>query len=75
MKDLAGRVQGAKWVMLVNSGDLYIETEEIRHYEPDQKKSCYTYHTQEYMKTLFPHAMILPPVSDRQQHCCIIRKS
>jgi len=75
MKDLAGRVQGAKWCMLVNGGDLYIETEEIRHYEPDQKKSCYTYHTREYMKALFPHAMILPPVSDMHQHCCVIRKS
>jgi len=78
MKDLAGRAQGAKWFMLVNDSDLYIETEEIRHYEPDQKKSCYAYHTREYMKALFPQAMILPPVNsmnNMRQHCCVIRKS
>jgi hypothetical protein len=75
MKDLAGRVQGAKWFMLVNGGDLYIETEEIRAYEPDRKKTCHAFHTEEYMKMLFPRAMILPPVNDMKQHCCVIRKS
>jgi SAM-dependent methyltransferase len=78
MKDLAGRVQGAKWFMLVNDTDLYIETEEIQHYEPDQRKSCYAYHTREYMEALLPHAMILSPINsmnNMRQHCCIIRKS
>jgi hypothetical protein len=78
MKNVAKRVQGAKWFMLVNGSDLYIETEEVRHYEPDRKKSCYTYHTREYMKALFPHAMILPPVNsmnNMRQHCCVIRRS
>jgi SAM-dependent methyltransferase len=75
MKDLARRVQGAQWFMLVNGGDLYIETEEIRPYEPNLEKTCYVYHTEEYMKTLFPRAMILPPVDNKRQHCCVIRKS
>jgi hypothetical protein len=75
MKDMAGRVQGAKWFMLVNRSDLYIETEEIRHYEPDQKKSCNVLYTREYVEALFPHAMILPPVNGMKQHCCIVRKS
>ncbi len=75
MKDIAGRAQGAKWFMLVNGGDLYLETEDIRPYEPEQQKTCYVYHTEEYMKTLFPRATILPPVNNEMQHCCIIRKS
>jgi SAM-dependent methyltransferase len=78
MKDLTERVQGAKWFMLVNDRDLYVDTEEIRHYEPGRKKSCYAYHAREYMKALFPHAMILPPVNsmnNMRQHCCVIRKS
>jgi hypothetical protein len=73
-KDLARRVQGAKWFMLVNGGDLYIETEEVRPYEPHQEQTCYVYHTEEYMKTLFPRAMILPPINNGMQHCCVIRK-
>jgi hypothetical protein len=75
MHDLARRSQGAKWFMLVNGGDLYIETENIRPYEPEQEKNCYVYHTAEYMKMLFPRATILPPVNNEMHHCCIIRKS
>lgn len=75
MQDLARRSQGAKWFMLVNGGDLYIETEDIRSYGPEQEKNCYVYHTAEYMKTLFPRATIRPPVNNEMHHCCIIRKS
>ncbi len=75
MADLARRSQGAKWFMLVNSSELYIETEEIKPYEPEQEKTCYVYHTEAYMKTLFPRATILPPVNNEMHHCCIFRKS
>ena len=75
MEDLARRSQRLKWFMLVNGGDLYIETEEIQAYEPEQEKTCYVYHTAEYMKALFPEATILPPVNGEMHHCCIIRKS
>jgi hypothetical protein len=75
MEDLAGRSQGAKWFMLVNGGDLYLETEDIKSYKPEQEKTCYVFHTEEYMKTLFPRATIRPPVNNEMQHCCIIRKS
>lgn len=74
MTDLARRSQGLKWFMLVNGGDLYIETEDIRSYEPEQEKTCYVYHTEEYMRSLFPGATILPPVNGEMHHCCIIRK-
>lgn len=75
MEDLTKRSQGAKWFMLVNGGDLYLETDDIRSYKPEQEISCYVFHTEEYMKTLFPRATILPPVNNEMQHCCIIRKS
>jgi len=75
MEELASRVQGTEWFMLVNSGELYLETEDIRAYEPEQEKTCYVYHTEEYMKRLFPRATILPPVSNEKHHCCVIRKS
>jgi len=75
VKSLAQRTQGASWFMLVNGGDLYIETEAVQPYEPEQEKTCYVYHTEEYMKTLFPRATILPPVNGEMHHCCIIRKS
>jgi len=75
MKELARRSQNAKWFMLVNGGDLYLETEKIRDYSPEEEKTCYVYHTEEYMKTLFPRATILPPANGEMHHCCVIRKS
>jgi hypothetical protein len=74
MNDLAQRTKCAKWFMLVNGGDLYLEREDIRPYKPEEEKTCYVYHTEEYMKTLFPRAAILPPVNNEQHHCCIVRK-
>jgi SAM-dependent methyltransferase len=72
---LTERVRGASWCILVNADDLYIETEEIKAYEPDQQKTCHVFYTEEYMKTLFPQAKILPPVNNEMQHCCVITKS
>jgi Methyltransferase domain len=74
-KDIVKRAQQANWFMLVNGSDLYIETEEIQFYEPERQKTCYVFHTERYMRTLFPHATILPPVNNEMQHCCLIRKS
>jgi hypothetical protein len=65
----------ADWLMLVNAQDLFVETEAIPNYEPAQQKTCHVFHTEKYMKSLFPHASIQPPVNNEMQHCCIIRKS
>jgi hypothetical protein len=67
--------QYADWFMLVNGGDLYINSESIKSYEPGQEKTCYVFHTTKYIKTLFPDATILPPVNNEMQHCCVIRRS
>jgi len=74
VRDLTSRANDADWLMLVNGEDLYIETEDIRPYEPEQQQTCHAFYTGEYMKTLFPHATVLPPVNQEMQHCCVIRK-
>jgi hypothetical protein len=74
-QQLLKRTENAEWFILVNGHDLYIENENIRPYAPDEQKTCYVYHTEKYMKRLFPRATILPPVNNEMQHCCIIRKS
>jgi hypothetical protein len=73
--DLMTRAGHAEWLMLVNSRDLYVETEEIRRYEAAQQRTCHAFYTAPYMRRLFPHAVILPPVNNEMQHCCVIRKS
>ena len=72
-KDVNERAQGAKWFILVNGGDLYIETEDVRSYPCEQQRTFHVFHTAGYMKSLFPGATILPPVNNEMQHCCIIR--
>jgi len=71
---LAARAKDAQWFVLVNGEDLYLETEETRNYEPHEQRTYHTFYTVDYMKSLFPHATILPPANDEMQHCCVIRK-
>lgn len=74
VRNLTGRTQHADWLILVNSADLYVETEDIQPYEPEQQRTCHAFYSEEYMKKLFPHASVLPPVNNEMQHCCVIRK-
>ena len=71
--DVEARAQNAKWFILVNGGDLYIETEDVRSYPPEQQRTFHVFHTTDYMRSLFPNATLLPPVNNEMQHCCIIR--
>jgi len=71
---LAARAKDAQWFVLVNGEDLYLETEETRNYEPHEQRTYHTFYTVDYIKSLFPHATILPPANDEMQHCCVIRK-
>lgn len=73
--DLDHRAQAASWFILVNGGDLYLETEAVRTYAPEEQQTFHAFHTAAYMQTLFPEGTILPPVNNEMQHCCIIRKS
>jgi len=71
---LAAKAKDADWFVLVNGEDLYLETEQTKHYAPEQQRTYHTFYTAEYLRSLFPNAKILPPVNDEMQHCCIIRK-
>ncbi len=74
VQGLAERAKDASWFVLVNGEDLYLETEQTRNYEPDQQRTYHMFYTVDYMKSLFPHATILPPVNDEMQHCCVISR-
>jgi SAM-dependent methyltransferase len=74
-ESLMKRAENANWLMLVNGDDLYIETEDIRPYEPERQRTCHAFYSENYIRTLFPTATILPPVNDEMQHCCIIKPS
>jgi len=71
---LAEQARDAEWFVLVNGEDLYLETEQTKHYAVEQQRTYHTFYTAEYVRSLFPNAKILPPVNDEMQHCCIIRK-
>ena len=70
---LAEKAKGAEWFALVNGEDLYLESEEVRHYKPEAQRTYHMFYTVDYMKSLFPRATILPPANDEMQHCCVIR--
>jgi hypothetical protein len=71
---LAEQAKDAAWFVLVNGEDLYLESEQIKQYEPEQQRTYHMFYTAAYMKSLFPRATILPPVNDEMQHCCLISR-
>jgi SAM-dependent methyltransferase len=72
---LAERAQDTAWFEQVNREDVYLETEVVPAYEPERQRTYHTFYTAEYMRSLFPHAQILPPANEEMQHCCVIRKN
>ncbi len=72
VQGIAEKAKGAEWFVLVNGEDLYLETDQITHYELE--RTYHVFYTVDYMKSLFPDALILPPANDEMQHCCVIRK-
>jgi SAM-dependent methyltransferase len=74
-RSLSQKAENADWFILVNGEDLYIETEDIAPYKPEQQRTFHVFYTEAHMKTLFPHATMLPPANNEMQHCCVIRKS
>src|SRR5262249_23520848 len=70
---IAREAEGAKWCILVDGRNLYVENEAIRDCPPDQQRSHYVFYTEEYIKSLYPEAIILPPANNEGQHCCVIK--
>lgn len=79
---LLKRAENARWCVLVNEDDLYIENEKIKPYAENEKEWFSTFYSVGHMKTLFPNSTIVPPPHSAYphgnevilQHCCIIRK-
>ena len=73
-ESLDRRAQDAEWFILVNGSDLFIETDDVPVYEAERERTFHVFHTEKYIKTLFPQAAILPPANNEMQHGCVIRK-
>ena len=71
---MRARADAAAWCLLVNGEELYVEREDLRDLPPERQRTCHAFFSQEHMKSLFPHAEILPPANNEMQHCCVIRK-
>jgi hypothetical protein len=71
---MRARADAAAWCLLVNGEELYVEREDLREVPPERQRTCHAFFSQEHMKSLFPHAEILPPANNEMQHCCLIRK-
>lgn len=75
--DIDGLVETAKksdWCVLVDDR-LHVEPgDELCEQEREGRpgESYCSYFTVEYMRSLFPGAKILPPVSPEWQHCCVL---
>ena len=72
---LLAKAKNASWCILVNDDDLYVESEDIKAYAPHEQHSYHAYYTPAYMRTLFPDAVIAPPVHGEMQHCGILRRA
>ncbi len=74
-QEMLEKAKTARWCILVNGHDFYADTEDVPPVPPEEQRTFYVFHSPAYIKELFPHAAIRPPVNDEMQHCCVIRKS
>ena len=68
--------RGSRWCVLIDE-QLYVEPgDDLSNQEHRGKpwESYCSYFTVDYMRSLFPGATVLPPVTPEWQHCCILRK-
>jgi hypothetical protein len=61
---LSRRAHGARWCILLNEQELYIDTHELPCCVSELQRSCYVFHSAAYVQSLFPHATILPSLSE-----------
>jgi hypothetical protein len=73
MESVIRNSRNARWFMLVNGTDIYAESDLLPVYPADQQRTCHVFYTAEFMRTLFPSALVLPPINEEMQHCCILR--
>jgi SAM-dependent methyltransferase len=78
--EIDGMVEAARrsrWCMVVDD-KLHIEPgNDLSHQEHRGRpwESYCSYFTVDYIKSIFPDARVLPPVSPEWQHCCLLRNT
>jgi SAM-dependent methyltransferase len=76
IEDMVETARRSNWCLVINEG-LYVEPgSELSNQEHrgEPWESYCSYFTVDYMASLFPSAIILPPVSPEWQHCCVLRR-
>lgn len=71
---LVKQAEGAKWCILINDRDLYVDTNTIERYPVEAQETCHLYYSCDYFSYLFPGSTIQPPVNNEMQHCCLMRR-
>jgi Methyltransferase domain len=74
LRGMLADAEKADWCTLINGEKLFIETDEIGEWPPEEQRTCHVFHSVEHVKRTFPHGSIQPPVNGEMQHCCVIRK-
>jgi len=75
---MLAEASGSEWCTLVNE-DLYIEHENLRHYDIEERKRYDVFHTVRFMNKAFPDGVIkfspgdYDPGGGEIQHCCVLR--
>jgi SAM-dependent methyltransferase len=73
-RDMLRRARDAEWCILVNGEDLYVESEDLRHYDAEEQRTHHVFYTTDHLKQLFPRASFRSPVYGETHHCCILGK-
>lgn len=75
--DMVEAARHSNWCMVIDD-KLHLEPgNELSHQEHSGRawESHNSYFTVDYMKSIFPDAKVLAPVSPEWQHCCVLRKA
>ena len=70
--DLTLQSRDARWCSLVNGTELYLENSGKWDLPADQCMTYHVYYKEEFLRELFPGAIIKKPVNGEMQHCCIL---
>ncbi|MEO8496410.1 MAG: class I SAM-dependent methyltransferase, partial [Planctomycetota bacterium] len=71
---LLDRARDAPWCLLINGEDLYVGDEAATPPRAEREQSYYTFYSADYMRSLFPDSVVLPPSNNEMQHCCLLRR-
>jgi SAM-dependent methyltransferase len=74
-QELMEKARRARWCILVNGRELYVDTDDTADVPPEEQNTFHTFHTVDHMQSLFPHAVIRPPANQEMQHCCILGRN